>query len=289
MKTVQALAPFLLAWWQVGVASDLHPSSLGRPLAVTEEMLVAAMQTQTGYDVTATTNVARFEGNVLLLLARQAQARNPQGSPLLIKHDDWFRAFLRVTHLSPQQAPLFSRLAFEHRQQMLVDYRAGGVVKAVTRGPTPKLAVNVLVSWPQEPGSPQAYSFEDTLSTPHLRVTNHRVITYRLLEYDDMLVYDEVSGLTGRPTTGLLGLLFKLVGDSRAIQSRLSISADGLQVNRTRVKKGGFRIEATVTIQPDGRAHKGLPQNRPDLRALERRLKRPIAVRYHPFPPLEQK
>ena len=166
---------------------------------------------------------------------------------------------------------------------MVVDYRDGRVVRKVEKGPRPQLAANVVIRWPERPGAANRYSYRDTLSVPRLKVTNARVITYRLLDFGDMVVYDEIEGLTGRPTSGLLGLLFRAIGEGRVVQSRMAISRDGLQVSRARSKKAFLGVTATATVFPDGRSQKDVPEDRPDLLALERQLRRDLDIEYVPL------
>lgn len=247
---------------------------------VSREEIAAAMRTQTGYDPTATTNVARFQAEVILQLAGHARQRQPDGPPLLIRHDLWFQAFWETFGLTHETAPHYSRLAFEHRQDQLVEYRKERVIQKVEPGRSPVIAVNVRVFWPAVDGAPPHYSFDDTLSTPHLKVTNAREITYHLLDFGDMIVYDDIRGLSGRPTSGILGLLFKVIGEGQVVSSHIAIADDGLQVARAQVRKGPFEVRATVTVQPAGRTEKGLPPGRPDLTAIEEQLKKPLRIKY---------
>jgi hypothetical protein len=108
-------------------------------------------------------------------------------------------------------------------------------------------------------------------------------MTYRLLDYGDMIVYAEVSGLRGRPTSGVLGALFDLLGEVSIVESRMALAADGMQVSRGRGKKAFIDVTATVTVTPEGKGNKGLPAGRPDLAALEARLKRPIRIKFKPL------
>ena len=254
---------------------------------VTRDEILKAMQMHRGYDPTATTNVARFQAEVLLQLARQARELDPKGPRILIKHDDWFWAFLDINELSLEEAPTFALLAYQHKQDQLVDYCSDHVIKKIEKGAVPELAVNVKVSWPKTSELPSKYSFKDTLSTPNLKVTNHRLITYRLLDFGEMIVYDDIRGLTGRPTTGILSLLFRVIGEGRVVQSKMTISEDGLQINRAKAKKGPIKVTTTVTVRPDGHISKGIPSDRPDLLALEARLKQPIKIKYVPFNSLQ--
>ena len=56
--------------------------------------VLEAMRQHGDYDPTATTNGARFQAEAVFYLARQARERNPDGPPLFIGYEDWFRAFL---------------------------------------------------------------------------------------------------------------------------------------------------------------------------------------------------
>lgn len=248
------------------------------PRAVSRGEILDAMRACEGYDPVATTNGARFQAEVLLRLARLA----PSGPPLFLGHAEWFLAFLERTGLSAEKAPTFARLAFEHAQDLQIDYRSDRVVESV-EGQTPSFAANVTVWWPEKRGAPSSYSYEDLLSTPHLEVTNQRRIVYRLLDVNGMLVYGEIDGLLGRPTSGIMGALFSIIGKGHVRESRMLISRDGLQVSRAVARKWAMSVTQTVTVHPDGRMEKDVPRDRPDLRALAARLEEPLRIRYRPL------
>jgi hypothetical protein len=256
----------------------------GESLSVGRDQILEAMMQTQGFDPTATTNGPRFQAEVVLRLARDARAHDPEARPLFIGHAEWFSAFLARTRLVAERAPSFIRLAYEHAQDMEIDYRWDRVVRAV-EGPRPDLAANVAIWWPRTREGPEAYSYEDLLSTPRLKVTNRRVITYRLLHFGDMLVFGEIEGLLGRPTTGVLGFLFRIIGEGHVAENRMTISADGLQIARARSCKAFIEVTTTVTVYPDGRTEKDLPLSRPDLAALEARLKQPLRLSYRPLGP----
>ena len=111
------------------------------------------------------------------------------------------------------------------------------------------------------------------------------LITYRLLDMGDVIVFDDVEGLEGRPTSGVLGLLFKVIGEGRVVENRMAISPDGLQVSRARAKKALFWVTTTVTVYPDGRTEKDVPADRADLKPLAGRLERPLRIDYRPLSP----
>ena len=250
------------------------------PRRVLREEILTAMRACEGYDPAATTNGARFQAEVLLRLARQA----PNGPPLFLGHAEWFSAFLERTGLTTEKAPVFMRLALQHAQDLQIDYRGDRVIESA-EGPRPAFAANVTVWWPERRGGPNSYSYEDLLSTPHLEVTNERRIVYRLLDVDGMVVYGEVDGLLGRPTSGLLGALFQVIGKGHVKESRMLISRDGLQLSRVWARKWAISVAPTVTIHPDGRMEKGVPLGRPDLATLAARLEEPLRIRFRPLMP----
>ena len=244
--------------------------------------LLEAMQLHGDYDIVATTNRGRFASELLLQLARWAKQRAPDGDPFYINPDDWFFAYLQTAGLGLDEAPIPSLLGLRHGQRVQVDYRPDRVIREVAEGPRPLLAVNVRAWWPEAEGSPSKFSFTDTAATPKLKVTSHREIRYRLLEFEDMVVLDKIEGLSGRPVSGLLGLLFDIIGEGSLKESRIAISKDGLQIFRGRSKKI-FSLRLTATIYPDGRGIKGIPEDRPDLKEIEARLKAPLKIEYLPY------
>lgn len=256
------------------------------PQSVRSDEILAAMKRSQGFDPTATTNGARFQAEVLLALARDRRARDPSGPPFFIGHVEWFSAFLARTGLVEGQAPAFVRLARDHGQGVEVDYRTERVLREVGEAPRPRLALNVRIWWPARRDGKSSYSYEDTLSTPHLKVTNERVMSYRLIEFEDMLVFGEIEGLLGRPTSGVLGLLFQVIGEGHVEENRMVITRDGLQISRAKARKAFLGVTTTVTVHPDGRTEKDLPPNRPDLAAVDVRLKRPLRLSYQTLGPL---
>jgi hypothetical protein len=266
----------------IAVALGSAQGAPGLPLRVSMERVLQAMRQVTGYSLTATANGARLEADVILSIVHEEAARDPGQRPLLFGHQEWYGAFLARTGLAPQEAPLYARLSYEMGQDVIVDYRREEVIDAVLEGPEPRVAANVWIFWK---GGPGEYSYDDTASRPNLRVTEKRMITYRLLEYDDRVWYAEVSGLHGRPTTGPLGVLFAVIGEARVEESRSTFLPDGLQIVRGRGSKWGIQRTATVTIWPDGHAEEGIPPGRSDALANAARLEEPLAIRFRAMPP----
>jgi hypothetical protein len=253
--------------------------------AVPTERVLEAMKEVRAYELTATANGPRLQADVVLALLHEAQAKDPERRPLFIGHREWYEAFLARTGLPPSRAPLYVRRPYEVGQDLVVDYRRESVVDAVLQGPEPRAVANVRIFWERAPGKPDQYSYDDTLSNPRLRVTQKRLITYRLVDYADRLWYAEIGGLHGRPTSGALGVLFNLIGEARVQESRSAFVSDGVQVVRGRATKWGFDRTETMTVWPDGHADQGVPANRRDLVALEARLLEPLAIRFRPLPP----
>ena len=81
----------------------------------------------------------------------------------------------------------------------------------------------------------------------------------------------------------MLGLLFKVIGPGQVVQSRLALSRDGLQVVFGEARKGPLSKTVTATIYPDGTVEDGVSPDRPDLKAIEARLKQPLKLQYKPI------
>jgi len=244
--------------------------------------LLAAMRLQRGYDVTATPNGARFKAMVMLELARWARERDPEGSLLTIGHEDMFHAYLELTGLSAERAPVFVRLPYQHRQDYQLDSHRARVIKTVVKGPHPDLALNVKEWWPDSPDLPDKYSYVDEKSTPTLAMTCRRVVTYRLLQFGDMVVHDEIRGLSGRPTSGPLGFLTRFLGEASASRSKSMVTTGGVVVTRAEVKKV-FPFARNVTIYPDGRTEDGLRTTLANVSSLKAQLEQEIRIDYVPF------
>ena len=98
-------------------------------LIVSRQEIIKAMKMQTGYDITATTNGGRFNGELILQLARWAQERDPDEYPLLINYQDNFCAYLEVTGLTIKNVPAFVLKPYQHRQNQLIEYRKNHIIK----------------------------------------------------------------------------------------------------------------------------------------------------------------
>jgi hypothetical protein len=239
--------------------------------------ILEAMRGIKGYDPRATTNAGRFQAEVVLRLSDAAEAAGV-ARPLFIGHEEWFQAFLRLLDVGPDKAPLYARLAHDHRQDMAVEFRTDRVVEG--RPAALRRALYTSIAWADAPGAARQYSFEDLLARPTLQVTNHQHIRYRVLAFADRVVLDQIEGVSGRPNSGALGLLFKLIGEGRVLEYRMAAAPDGVLVSCGRAQKALFKVSSTLVVYPDGRAEKDVPPDRPDLRAIEQRLQAPLDVRY---------
>jgi hypothetical protein len=275
----------VMALWARGDVDVVAQGS--KPVLVSRPALVQAMRNQQslGYNLMATANGARLSSGVILELATHARATDPSRTPILIAHEDYFEAYLEVLGLTHDKAPTFMRIAADHGEDQLIDYRQERVIGRIVKGAPPQIAVNVVAGWRDGPDVPQQYSYEDRSSSPALRVTHQRVNSYRILGYDDMTVYDDVQGVSGRALGGLLGAMFRIIGDGRAVRSFMAVSSDGIQVTVTTARKGVIRVTQEATVHPDGKGEKGLPPNRPDLKAIEARLRQPFEIEYVPLAP----
>lgn len=257
-----------------------------RPMyqVVSRQEILDAMRQAGDYDPTATTNGARFQWEVIFNLAHRAWERDPRGAPLFIDSEDWFQSFMETTGRTEDEMPLYARLAYEYKQHMEVEYRTDRVIRRVIEGPAPRLALNVRIWWEDRTDKAARYSYRDTLSTPTLKIAIRRLISYRLLDLGDWFVCDKIRGLSGRPTSGLLGFIFRIVGDGRIVHSRMAVSSDGHQIVRGTSKKGFMGMTTTAIVYPDGEMIKDLPDGRSDLKELKKRIKQTLKVEYVEFP-----
>ena len=163
---------------------------------VSREEVYAAMliEKRKGYLLEATSNGGRLEANLILQLVRWAQARDPEKRPLLIKHEDYYWAFLDVMGLEPHEAPISVQTTFDYKLNQQVEYRRDRILETVEEGPQPKLVVSVKSWWPDTPDMPAHYTYVDSSATPHILVINERITSYRLLDMGEMVVFDDITG-----------------------------------------------------------------------------------------------
>ena len=83
---------------------------------VSREEIIEAMRQCGDYDPTATTNGARFQGDMILYLAQKARERDPQGLPLFIGYENWFQAFMEVTERAEDAMPQYAQLSYQYKQ-----------------------------------------------------------------------------------------------------------------------------------------------------------------------------
>ena len=238
------------------------------------------------YSILATTNSMRFQSAVFQRLIERALADRPDGGILFIPYDVHWWEYLKAAGLGEDdslKAPIGRRLAYEYHQDVELLYGPPAtVVKQVKDGPLPLIAANVRFAWPDRPDDVRKFSFEDTLSVPKLKATNHQLMTFRFLVFADMIVLDDIEGISGRPLNGVLGTIFKVIGEGNAVYARFSVADDGRQVLRTKAKKVISKT-VTATINPDGTALSGVPEDRSDLLAMETRLEQPLELEYLPY------
>jgi len=87
--------------------------------------------------------------------------------------------------------------------------------------------------------------------------------------------------MTGRPTTGLLYVLFKVIGEGRINCSRIILADNDIQVARGGASKRPFRVTETIFVRPDGTGAKGLPAKTAEWLAIEERLEQQPRIEYH--------
>ena len=266
------LAPSAVAFPRAGVVPE--PAAV-RVLRVGRERQLAAMRAEValGYDVTRTTNAGRFQASVYVRLLQQARAAGVGEAVLFLQHDDWYEAYRQAASLAQEEVPEFVRLSWQNLQDGFLDAREGRVIREVNKGDPPELAANVRLSWQQSDNPAEAMLLEDHESVPEVLVRTGRVVTFRLLRFGDVLRFEQVEGTKVRPLTGALAFLFRIIGLARVQRVAMAVAPDGVTVGRASAKKAFIHASATVTVLPDGTADKGLPDGRPDLEAIEQRLR----------------
>jgi hypothetical protein len=257
----------------------LRAQACPEPDRVSRAEILQAMSAHGAYSLTSTTTSMRFGAEALLAIVRRRQRESPASTQLFISQADWFAAHQETAGVTYAAMSAAARAGFEHHQDALVDY-GPQVVEGVVEGPAPRMALDVTIFWPDSEGAPAEFSYKDTLSVPKMDMYDSRVIRFNLLEYDSMLVFDRVTGISVRPV-GFLSAVFAVLGKPDLKQTRIAVSRDQWQVVRGRVKVfAGISKTGTATIEPGGRGHEGVPPDRVDLRALAELLKRPLKLRY---------
>lgn len=262
----------------------LHPTPAAAqacpaPYRVSRDEMLQAMSAHGAYSLTSTTTSMRFGAEALLAIVRRRQQEAPGSTRLVIDQADWFAAHRETAGVTYDEMSAAARAGFEHGQNALVDY-GPGVVRDIVEGPTPLTALDVTIFWPDSAGAPSQFSYRDTLSVPRVEVYDDRIVRFKLLAYDDMLVFDQVNGISVKPF-GFLSGIFSVLGKPDLKQTRIAVSDDQWQVVRGQVNVfAGISKTGTAAIEPGGRGHEGTPVDRPDLGAMKDRLKRPIKVRY---------
>ena len=270
-----------MALLYVGPVPDLAPQVCEEPYRVSREEIRQAMSAHGPYSLTSTTTAMLFGSRALLDIVRRRQRDAPGSTQFLIRHDDWFAAHLQTAAVPYAEMSPSARAAFEHHQDVLVDY-GPQVVEQTIEGPNPITSLDVTLFWPDSGGAPSEFSYKDTASVPKLDMFNDRVIRFKMLEYDDMLMFDGVTGISVRPV-GFMSAIFTVLGKPDLKETRLAVSTDYWQVMRPRVNVLlGMSKTATATVEPNGRGHEGIPPDRADLTALAKRLQEPAEHRYGP-------
>ena len=266
------------------IAAALSPVSLSaqacpEPYEVSREEILQAMSAHGAYSLTSTTTSMRFAAEALLAIVRRRQRESPESTQLFISQSDWFAAHQKTAGATYAAMSAAARAGFEHHQDALVDY-GPQVVEGVVEGPAPLMSLDVMIFWPDSEGAPAEFSYKDTLSVPKMDMYDSRVIRFKLLEYDSMLVFDRVTGISVRPV-GFLSAVFAVLGKPDLKQTRIAVSPDQWQVIRGKVKVfAGISKTGTATIEPGGRGHEGVPPERADLAALAEHMKQPVELRY---------
>ena len=261
------------AFWPAAAAAQ----ACEPPPRIPRHVIAEAMRAHGPYSLTSTTTAMIFGSEALLAIVRRRQREAPGATQFLIDQEDWFKAHQETAGVDYSQMSESARTAYENRQDILVDY-GPQVIEEIEEGAAPRLALDVTLF--SDTAGPSEFGYKDTLSIPKMEVYNARVVRLRMLEYDDLLLYDDVSGISMKPL-GFLSAIFALVGRPDVKETRLAVGKDYWQVVRGRVNVMlGISKTGTATIEPDGRGHENIPRDRADLAALAKQLAQPLQVRY---------
>lgn len=229
------------------------------------------------YDLRTSSNLGRLQAEVYFQLTRRAERENVD-APLYVRSSDWFWTLLAASGADSASAPPSALNSLAHNQGIQLDARPGRVVRRVKKGPEPVFAINVRTWWPEQDARSK-YTYQDTLTSPPIQVTSKRLISYRLLDFGDMIVYDQIKGSSGKPLEGFLSVLFDALGEANLKQSRMALSADGLLVVRG-TGKWIIKKSKTFVIDPDG-VVSDVPEDRPDLQLIKKRLEEDLDIDYY--------
>ncbi len=281
--TLGGVAP---AWGQY---NDLSRHQVERRCGIqvlSSEAIGRAMRAQArrGYDIAASPNQGRFIAAILFALAERQQKQDSETQSFLIRQEELFPAYLRATGQSPEKVPPGYRRGRDVGIAMSVAYRMDQVVDKVEEGPSPQQALSVRATWPHADDLPSSYVYEDTTSDPEVRIRRERPTTYRLLKYPDFVAYDEIRGISVEPTSGALGALFDAIGMAEVEETRFAVAEDETQVTYTRVHKL-FSVDSFAIVTSAGRARRGIPEDRPQLKQFESVLSQDLEVTYTGPPP----
>ena len=250
-----------------------------KPHQVSRKEILQGMSRHGRYSLTSTTNSIRFAGEALLAIVQRRKQEAPASTHLHVNHADWFAGHMATAGVPYAQMPEGARAGLKLRRDALVDY-GPGVVEQVVKGPVPLLAMDVTLFWPDTGDFPPQLSYRDTLSHPPVDVYHQRVVRFKLLQYENLLLFDRISGISVRPV-GFMSAVFAVLGKPDLRQIRLAVSRDQWQVMRGTVNVfAGITRTGTGAIEPGGRGHEDIPRDRADLQALAKQMNRPLEVRY---------
>jgi hypothetical protein len=265
---------FVAASWPATAAAQ----ACEQPPRIPRHVIAEAMRAHGPYSLTSTTTAAIFGSEALLAIVRQRQREAPGATQFLIDQEDWFKAHQETAGVDYSGMSESARTAYENRQDILVDY-GPQVVQEVKEGAVPRLALDVTL-FSSDTAGPSEFGYKDTLSVPKIDVYNDRIVRFRMLEYDSLLLFDEVTGISVKPI-GFLSAVFALVGRPDVKETRIAVGKDYWQVWRGRVNVMlGISKTGTATFEPDGRGHENIPRGRADLAALAKQLAQPLELRY---------
>ena len=79
--------------------------------------------------------------------------------------------------------------------------------------------------WPDTGGAPSEFKLQGySLASARMDVYHQRIVQFKLLGYEDLLLFDRIRGISVRPL-GFLSAVFAVLGKPDLRQTRVAVSA----------------------------------------------------------------
>lgn len=204
------LTSLLLAALLWAETESKHPSaSTGvaaklRRVTVDEYQAVLEPYARQGYDLTASMLMPWVRARAFIDLAHSYRLGTEEAlDGFYIDSEAFYQAVRNAASKTDEQMPQSALKGREHQLSVKVLWSAASVIEQVLDGPEPSFSANVIFSAKND------YRYEDKERKNHLKVEISSLGTARLLEFDDMLAWEVLTGGRFQVTSGPAGYLFR--------------------------------------------------------------------------------